>query len=424
MNLATFPFEKLRRTPDIEAPNLFAADATDRLLLDLAAPAIAEDSPGSVVVVGDRYGGLTLGAAMLGARQIRVHQDSYTSELALASNWERLGAELGLPEDSYGNRDLDASLFDRAQVVLMQLPKDLRQLEHWAHLVSHYADPSVQVFAGGRVKHMTRAMNDVLARFFGSVTASLARQKSRVLIAADPLPFDEGVVADTERECEGGGEPEAGNAAQSRESHLSEHYDPDLDLWVCSTPGSFASGKVDIGTRFLIPFLEDRVNLPEGPEVAELVAVDLGCGTGLLTATLLRAHPDYHVIATDRSAAAAASTRATIRRNGLDKFGGRVEIRRDHGLSQQPDTSVDLVVCNPPFHSEAAITTAASDAMFIEAARVLKPGGVMLTVFNSHLPHRRALERMVGPTVQQGRNAKFTVTRSVRGSLGGGEVGS
>ena len=416
MNLATFPFEKLRRTPDIEAPNLFAADATDRLLLDLAAPAIADASPGDVVVVGDRYGGLTLGAAALEARQIRVHQDSYTSELALVSNCRRLGVELGLPADVYENRDLDVSLFNRARVVLMQLPKDLRQLEHWAHLVSHYADPSVQVFAGGRVKHMTRAMNEVLERHFGSVTASLARQKSRVLIAADPLRSGEGVVAGAEGDDEG--EPEAGNAAQSRESHLSEHYDPDLDLWVCSTPGSFASGKVDIGTRFLIPFLEDRVNLPEGAEGAELVAVDLGCGTGLLTAALLRAHPDYHVIATDRSAAAAASTRATIRRNGLDKFGGRVEIRRDHGLSQQPDTSVDLVVCNPPFHSEAAITTAAADAMFVEAARVLKPGGVMLTVFNSHLPHRRALERMIGPTVQLGRNAKFTVTRSVRGSVG------
>lgn len=416
MNLATFPFEKLRRTPDIEAPNLFAADATDRLLLDLAAPAIADASPGDVVVVGDRYGGLTLGAAALEARQIRVHQDSYTSELALVSNCRRLGVELGLPADVYENRDLDVSLFNRARVVLMQLPKDLRQLEHWAHLVSHYADPSVQVFAGGRVKHMTRAMNEVLERHFGSVTASLARQKSRVLIAADPLRSGEGVVAGAEGDDEG--EPEAGNAAQSRESHLSEHYDSDLDLWVCSTPGSFASGKVDIGTRFLIPFLEDRVNLPEGAEGAELVAVDLGCGTGLLTAALLRAHPDYHVIATDRSAAAVASTRATIRRNDLDKFGESVEVRRDHGLSQQPDTTVDLVVCNPPFHSEAAITTAASDAMFAEAARVLKPGGVMLTVFNSHLPHRRALERMIGPTVQLGRNAKFTVTRSVRGSLG------
>ncbi len=416
MNLATFPFEKLRRTPDIEAPNLFAADATDRLLLDLAAPAIADASPGDVVVVGDRYGGLTLGAAALEARQIRVHQDSYTSELALVSNCRRLGVELGLPADVYENRDLDVSLFNRARVVLMQLPKDLRQLEHWAHLVSHYADPSVQVFAGGRVKHMTRAMNEVLERHFGSVTASLARQKSRVLIAADPLRSGEGVVAGAEGDDEG--EPEAGNAAQSRESHLSEHYDSDLDLWVCSTPGSFASGKVDIGTRFLIPFLEDRVNLPEGAEGAELVAVDLGCGTGLLTAVLLRDHPDYHVIATDRSAAAVASTRATIRRNDLDKFGESVEVRRDHGLSQQPDTTVDLVVCNPPFHSEAAITTAASDAMFAEAARVLKPGGVVLTVFNSHLPHRRALERMIGPTVQLGRNTKFTVTRSVRGSLG------
>jgi len=57
---------------------------------------------------------------------------------------------------------------------------------------------------------------------------------------------------------------------------------------------------------------------------------------------------------------------------------------------------------------------ALSEFLFREAARTLRPGGIMLTVFNSHLQHRRALQRLAGPTEQLGRNPKFTVTRSVR----------
>ncbi|HQG70208.1 MAG TPA: hypothetical protein PK237_07205, partial [Rhodoglobus sp.] len=46
----------LRRWPDVEAPNLHAVDASDRLILDEAAAAIAESGPGEVVVIGDAYG--------------------------------------------------------------------------------------------------------------------------------------------------------------------------------------------------------------------------------------------------------------------------------------------------------------------------------------------------------------------------------
>jgi 16S rRNA (guanine1207-N2)-methyltransferase len=51
---------KLRRRPDVEAPNLQAWDATDRLLLDTAAERMLPGS--SLAVIGDRYGALTLGA--------------------------------------------------------------------------------------------------------------------------------------------------------------------------------------------------------------------------------------------------------------------------------------------------------------------------------------------------------------------------
>jgi 16S rRNA (guanine1207-N2)-methyltransferase len=52
--------------------------------------------------------------------------------------------------------------------------------------------------------------------------------------------------------------------------------------------------------------------------------------------------------------------------------------------------------------------------LFEDAARVLEPGGELWTVWNSHLAYKAALSRLVGPTRQVARNAKFTVTASTR----------
>jgi len=52
-------------------------------------------------------------------------------------------------------------------------------------VVAADADPVVTVLVGGRVKHMTHAMNDVLRGSFAEVTAGLGRQKSRVLTARE-----------------------------------------------------------------------------------------------------------------------------------------------------------------------------------------------------------------------------------------------
>jgi len=52
--------------------------------------------------------------------------------------------------------------------------------------------------------------------------------------------------------------------------------------------------------------------------------------------------------------------------------------------------------------------------MLADARRVLKPGGELWVVFNTHLGYRDYLNRTVGPTRQAGRNSKFTVTVSVR----------
>ena len=386
-----FSFDALRRFPDHEAPNLFAVDATDRLLLDEAAAALAGrvPTPGEIVVVGDAYGALTLGAiALLGATDVRVHQDAAVGERALAANAERLGVDGG-----FRNLPLGEELFTGASLVLLQLPKHLEALHEIAAAVARWGAVDVRLLAGGRVKHLTPAMNEVLGRSFSTVTASLARQKSRVLRASDP------VTAAVE-----GARDEADTTAST--ALRTEHH-ADIGLTIAAAGAAFAGTKLDIGTRFLLEAL---------PEIAPdaRTAIDLGCGTGVLAVSLAIARPELAVIATDQSAAAVASTTATIAANddADRRLAERITVLRDDGLSMQPDASADLIVLNPPFHSGTTVHTGVAHELFAEAARVLRPGGTLAVVWNSHLGYRAALERLVGPTTQFARNQKFTVTVS------------
>ncbi|ADG76294.1 methyltransferase small [Cellulomonas flavigena DSM 20109] len=369
--------EALRRYPDVEAPNLHAVDATDRLLLGEAAPLLADAPDGTVVVIGDRYGALTLGATSgHGVTGVRTHQDRLTGERALHANAEQLGIE------GFTSHGLTPDLVAGARLVLLQLPRSLDALDEVAGLVAAHADPSVVVVAGGRVKHMTVAMNDVLARHLTHVEARLARQKSRALVAT-------GVRAD---------HPAA------RWPERTPH--PDLGLTVCAHGGAFAGTSVDIGTRALLAHLDEV-----GPTTG--TAVDLGCGTGVLAVALARSRPGLDVVATDESAAAVASARATVEVNGVTD---RVRVTRAVGGDDLPDASADVVLLNPPFHVGATVAPAVAHALFADAARLLRPGGELWAVWNSHLRYRPALEQVVGPTRQAGRDPKFTVTVSTRRS--------
>jgi 16S rRNA (guanine1207-N2)-methyltransferase len=364
----------LRRTPDVEAPDLVAVDATDRLLLDEAAPLLARCGPGEVAVVDDSYGALTLGAIGLhGADDVRVHQDLLVGEYALAGNAERAGLT-----GRYRSLPLTGELTAGARVVLAKAPKALDALREIAETVAAAAAPDVTLLVGGRVKHMTTAMNDVLRDSFTDVSATLARQKSRVLVARGPRP----------------GTPSFPRCR----THA------DLGVTVCAHGAAFAGSKVDAGTRALLAEL-DRM------APAARTALDLGCGTGVLAVALARSRPELAVLATDQSAAAVASAVATAGANGLAE---RIAVRRDDAAATVPDRSVDLVVCNPPFHLGTSVVTAAADRLFAAAARVLRPGGELWCVFNSSLPHRPALGRLVGPTRTVGRGARFVVTVSTR----------
>lgn len=337
---------------------------------------------GTVAVVNDRYGALTLGAsAVLAPAALRVHQDLITGERALRLN----AAELGDGPVAGGNGaefvqlPLGYQLLAGADTVLLQLPKTLAELDEIAAAVAQHAAPDVQLLAGGRVKHMSLGMNAILERYFVSVQPQLARQKSRVLLAAGPKP-----------------------STAAPRFPVVEHL-AGLDLDVAAHGAVFAGPRLDIGTRFLLTFL------PRMKPARH--AVDLGCGTGILAAMYARQFPAATVTATDQSAAAVQSALATAHANGL---ADRITVLQDDALSTFPDGAVDAVLLNPPFHVGAGVHAGAGLKMIQAAGRVLAPGGELWTVFNRHLAYLPALERYVGPTVVEGRNPKFTVTRSTR----------
>ena len=370
----------LRRRPDVEAANLQAWDATDSLLLDAASGLLTPDS--TVAVIGDNYGALTLGLLAGGAgpvpAEVRVHQDLVTGERALRNNAAALGIAAGFTQLPLG-----AELLSGADLVLLQLPRTLAELEEISDAVARHAPAGAVLLAGGRVKHMSLGMNAVLGKYFGTVQPQLARQKSRLLIASDPL------------------------RAEGTPPYPVTEHNAELDLDICAHGAVFAGTRLDIGTRFLLTFL------PEIPAAAR--AVDLGCGTGILAAMYARRNPGAEVLATDRSAAAVASAGATARANGL---AASITAVQDDAMSTLPAGSADLILLNPPFHLGSSVHAGAGLKLFEAAGRVLAPGGQLWTVFNSHLRYMPALERLVGPTTVKGRNPKFTVTASVRRAAG------
>ncbi|KHL01934.1 SAM-dependent methyltransferase [Sinomonas humi] len=365
----------MRRYPDVEAPNLQAWDATDLLLAERGiADASERGLDGSeIAIIGDNYGALALRLAAAGFTGVRVHQDLATGREALRRNAEELGLS-GLQVPC----ELEAELLAGARLVLLQLPRGLAELEEYADAVARWASPDVVVLAGGRVKHMTLAMNDVLGASFEVVAAELAVRKSRLLVASVPRTVPENPPFPV----------------------CAKH--DDVGLTLCTHGAVFAGSRLDLGTRFLLGFLDA---MPVG------TAVDLGCGTGALAAAYALAHPEAVVVATDRSAAAVRSARATVSANGL---AGRVLVEHDDAAASRPDASADVVLLNPPFHLGASVHAGAGLRLFEAAARILRPGGELWAVYNSHLDYRRRLQTSVGQTTVKGRSGKFTVTRSVR----------
>src|SRR5205814_7260877 len=124
---------------------------------------------------------------------------------------------------------------------------------------------------------------------------------------------------------------------------------------VTNHAGVFAAERPDAGACLLLEHLPRR----DGPQRI----VDLGCGNGVLGVTAAMHQPAAEVTFVDESYRAVASAEATFRANlGLERVAHFVVGNGLFDLANgaQIRTGFDLVLNNPPFHTNHAISNSTS----------------------------------------------------------------
>lgn len=337
----------------------------DRLIVDESEPWAEADR---IAVIDDPTGDLTRTLALRNPSAVVVaHADSWLDERTVTAAVRDLSPRVRVEPTR-------ALALAEAELVVARLPREVDAVSSLAEDVAVLGASSARIVGGARVKHLVPAMNDALGRSFDEVRASLGRNKSRVLHAGTPK-------------------------ADVTPSWPRSRFVAELGFEVFAHGGVFAGTRIDRGTRLLLSVLDGSA-LPDGE------IVDIGCGTGILATWLARAGA-RQVSATDTSAAAVASTTATVARAGTS-----VQVRRGDGLTAWPDGSVAALVTNPPFHVGAAKDSTPTLQIIADAARVLQPGGELTMVWNAHLPYLEHLRR-IGRTEVLRQDHRYVVTRTV-----------
>ena len=320
-----------------------AFDAADEYLLNH----LAEQLPTAttrVLVLNDSFGALAVSLA--GKVNVTSSGDSFLAFQGLEKNLVRNG----LAFDAVPNVPASEALVGPFDCVLIRVPKTLALLEEQLIRLQGQLAPGAQVVAAAMIKHLPRAAGDLLERYIGPVQASLAVKKARLLIAKaqDKTP----VVS-----------------PYPTRYRLDE---PAIEL--LNHANVFCREGLDIGTRAFLP------HLPKNLGSARVA--DLGCGNGVLAIASALQNPGAHYTLVDESFMAVQSARE----NWHAALGEReVTVRAGDGLAGQEPQSLDVVLCNPPFHQQQVVGDFLAWRMFQQAREALVVGGALYILSLIHI---------------------------------------
>lgn len=361
----------LIRQPEQTSEPLQAFDAADEYLLNyLHQQGLSADD--RVLILNDGFGALACSLAM--HCQVTSSGDSHLAHLALQKNLER-NAIAAIPPFVPAS----ATPEEPFDVVLIRIPKTLALLEEQLIRLQGRLAPDARVIAAAMIKHLPRAAGDLLEKFIGPVQASLAVKKARLLFAT----------------------PQARPKALSPYPTRYQVDQPAIEL--LNHANLFCREGLDIGTRAFLPHL--RTGLGEAR------VADLGCGNGILGISCALANPAAHLTLVDESYMAVQSAQE----NWRAILGERpAVIRPGDGLAEQPAGSLDVVLCNPPFHQQQVVGDFLAWRMFQQAKRALAPRGELWIVGNRHLGYHVKLQRLFARVEQVAATPKFVVLRAIR----------
>lgn len=334
----------------------------------------------SMAVINDDFGALT---CAFSEYQPKVFSDSYMAHTAISANLSRNQK----PEIRIASSLDIASTKQVFDIVVIKVPRTLALLEQQLIDLQACINSSTLVIGAAKVKMVTSNAIALFDEYIGKTTTSLAVKKARLIYSTvsvktqkSPMPF-----------------PTLVN-------------DANIAFTLYNHANVFCREQLDIGARLLLKHL---------PKLSGH-CIDLGCGNGVLGITLMQQNNRASVTFVDESFMAIESAKLTLKNAlGDEVFTQRASFVLSHclqSLIERDATKAELILCNPPFHQQNVITDDIAWQMFVDAKKMLNPGGELRIVANRHLDYPDKLKRLFGGCQVIANNPKFIVLSAVLSS--------
>lgn len=367
LNVPQGQFE-LQRLPQRKNEKLRAWDAADEYLLQYLSENCNLSSTTKIMIVNDGFG--TLAVALHAFNPVAI-SDSYLSRQATLLNL----AANDLPEDCVQLRNSLDWPEQQLDLVLIKVPKTLALLEQQLIQLQSLLTAETKIIAAGMVKAMSASVWKLLERYLGPTKPSLAKKKARLIF----------ISLNTQR--------------AATENPYPVYYQLENTRFrICNHANVFSRESLDIGTRFLLQHLPKNTNAKD--------IVDLGCGNGVVGLMLAEYHAEAKIYFVDESYMAVASAKENFQ---LAFEHRQAEFCVTDGLTDFETESMDLIVCNPPFHQQHTRGNQIALSMFKQSRRVLRKGGELWVIGNRHLAYHVDLKKIFKDCNEIATNSKFII---------------
>ncbi len=371
--LDRFPIGQVNRS-------LQAWDAADEYIVNYINDNQLIDSKKNILIINDAFGAIS---SNLTEHNVFCINDSFISQKAIEYNLEQNHL-------SNNNITLLSSIDDLPNdidLVLYKIPKTKSLLIEQLNQINEKYDSKTLFIATDKAKDIHSSTLKLFEKHLGNTKTSLAVKKARL------------VFCDIENQNIDTITP------QLTTWNVDSSENTERTFAISNLANVYSREKLDIGARYFMS------NLPDVKPGTSMI--DLGCGNGVVGLSMLDKEPDINITFIDESYMAMESARKNIKVNFPEQYIA-CQFELNDCLSGVEGASVDLILCNPPFHQQTATTDHIAWQMFKDSHRVLKKGGELRIIGNRQLAYHIKLQRIFGNETLIASNDKFVTISAIK----------
>ena len=347
---------QLERYPKTEDKSLRAWSSAELLVMNY----IADKNIDTIHLYNDRFG---VWNCLLNDKKITTVYTYASQQKAVVKNLKLNN----FSSDVNFKTPLDDLI--NVELALLKVPKSLELFELFLQQIHKASSDKTEVVCGFMTKYFSASFLKIAEQYFDEVIQTKAWKKARLLVLKKPkkeIDYKDLI-----------------NEIYWKEEVVRQYY------------GVFSSGKIDIGTQFLLENLHVKSN--------ELKVLDVASGNGIIAYEVVKQQQsDAKVTLVDDFNLAIASSQLNIKTENS-------QFICEDNLEKLKEENFDLVVSNPPFHFEHENNIEVALNLFEGVKKCLKPQGRFVLVANKHLNYKTHLGNIFRTVTSLKENKKFVI---------------